>query len=124
MIELFLIRFLLEKNNSLKKNFIVRRNLFGNFAKSLRPVILKSIESSHKLVNFQKQSPGENVFLKFQKIFWEKPVAESFLKSVLHRCFPVNVAEFLRYSKTRTLFQNPFLQTFRLKAFHFAKKKV
>ena len=56
------MKFLLEKNNSLKKNFIARKNFFGNFAKSLRPVILKSIESSHELVNFQKQSSGENVF--------------------------------------------------------------
>ena len=85
MIGLFLIKVLLEKNNSLKKNFIARTNLFGNFAKSLRPVILKSTESSHGLVNFQKQSPGENVFFSnFKKSFGKNLWRSLFLK----KCSP------------------------------------
>ena len=66
------------KKYSLKKNFIARTNLFGNFAKSLRPVILKSTESSHGLVNFQKQSPGENVFFQISKNLLGKTCGEVF----------------------------------------------
>ena len=109
MIGLFLIKFLL-------KNSIARTNLFGNFAESFRLVILKSIKSSNELVNLQNQSLGQNVFLKISKNLLKNTCGEVFLKSVLHRCFPVNFAKFLRaFFFCRT----PLVAAFELPYSHF-----
>ena len=87
---LFLIKFSLETI----LNSIARTNLFGDFAESLRPVILKSTESSHEPVHFQKQSPGENVFLKITQNLLGNTCGGVFFSKVRHRCFPVNLRNF------------------------------